>query len=98
MTLAGLFRIQQVVVLDLPLRETVEGFALGYRFGEGRQQQRHRRQALLAVDDEERCLMRDLGEAALDINDGADEVDGDLVATAATHNVVPQLATFLLRP
>ena len=51
--LAGLFRIQQVVILDLPPREAVEGFGIGHRFCQSRQQQRHRREALLAVDDKE---------------------------------------------
>ena len=42
--------------------------------------------------------MCDLGEATFHIDNRANEVDGDLVTTAAAHDVVPQLAAFLLGP
>ena len=50
--------------------------------GQRLDQQRHRGQALLAVDHEQRRLVRDLRQPLLDVDDGADEVDGDgVVAT-----------------
>ena len=42
--------------------------------------------------------MRDLRQALLDVDDGADEVHGDCVDRTGAQNVVPQLAALLLGP
>ena len=54
--------------------------------------------ALLAVDHEQGCLVRDLREPLLDIHDGADEVDSDYVARPGVQDVVPELVALLVGP
>ena len=96
--LARLLRVEQVVVAQLARRESIHRLGLAQRLGQCGDQQRHRGQALLAVDHEQRRLVRHLGQPLFDVDDGADEVHGDGVVAAGAYDVVPQLPAFLLGP
>ena len=98
MPVARLFGVQQEIIPDLPLRETIERLAISYGFSQRRQHQGHRGQTLLTINNKQRRLMRDLRQATFDVHDGANEVDRDLIVAARAHDVVPQLPALLLRP
>ncbi len=56
------------------------------------------RRPIETTDYQERGLARHLIQALLDIDDGADEVRRNAIVAACANDVVPQLATLLLRP
>lgn len=73
-TLAVLQRVEQEVVGDLLSREPIDRLLITEMAGEGLKEQRHRRESLLTVDDEQRSLAGDLGEPLSDVDDRTNEV------------------------
>ena len=59
---------------QLARREAVHWFGVTQCLGQRGDQQRDRGEALLAVDDAQRRLVRHLGQPRLDVDNGADEV------------------------
>lgn len=61
MPFSGFFRVQKVVVAQLPGGEAINRFIVAQRFGKRREQECDGCQTLLSVYDKQGRLMRNLG-------------------------------------
>ena len=97
-TLAVFQRVEEIVAADLFRRKPIHELPVTHAPRQGFENEHHRRQALLAVDDEQRRLAGDLIEPLFDVDNGADEVGRDGVVAARSQDVIPELTALALRP
>ena len=79
-------------------REALNGFAIADVPCQGLNDEGHSCESLLAIDDQQGRLTRNLIKAFLDIDYGAYKVGEDLIVGACSQNVLPKLSALRLCP
>ena len=100
MPLSSFLRVEQIEVSQLAWRKAIDGFLIRFcarlqGIRQRSQQQRQGCEPLLAIDDEQRRLDRDVPQTGFDVHYRTYEMHRDGVVAPRTGDVIPELFAFL---